>query len=166
MINEYVIDWPHLKKCANESRVGLRLVCFILGCLLLAVSLFFAVSSIVDGMYTAAYSFILIALLDIYIAFFLNNLIVKLQYKRLAQIYGKNSWVRTISFEDDKIIVREEKSEIKYDYSDILSIVEKDERIYLKLQAKFVIGLYKSKFVDCTWEDCKTKIVQNNPNIK
>ena len=54
----------------------------------------------------------------------------------------------------------------KYNYSDILEIIEKDERIYLRLQAKAIIRLYKSKFVDCTWEECKEKIISNNPYIK
>lgn len=74
--------------------------------------------------------------------------------------------MRTINFEDNEIIIKEEKTETKYNYSDILKIVEKDERIYLKLQDKTVIRLYKSKFVDCTWEKCKAKILENNPNVK
>lgn len=92
--------------------------------------------------------------------------IAKQQYKRFVQAYGKPSWVRTIRFEDNEIIIKEEKTETKYNYSDILEIVEKDENIYLKLQAKMVIRLYKSKFIDCTWEECKEKILSNNSNVK
>ena len=55
--------------------------------------------------------------------------------------------MRTISFEENGIVIKEEKTETKYNYSDILEIVEKDEGIYLRLQAKTVIRLYKSKFV-------------------
>ena len=72
----------------------------------------------------------------------------------------------TIRFEDNEIVIKEENIETKYNYSDILKIVEKDEIIYLNLPAKTVIRLYKSKFVDCTWEKCRAKILENNPNVK
>ena len=36
--------------------------------------------------------------------------------------------------------------------------------IFLKLQAETVVRLYKSKFVDCTWEECREKILLNNPD--
>ena len=167
MKNEYIIDWSLLKKWTNESHhSGIRLAFFIFWCFLLAGSTVFTVLSIVANMYSNVFYFILIALFSFYRAFLWNIMIAKQQYKRFAQIYGKNSWVRTISFEDNEIIIREEKTETKYNYSDILEIVEKDERIYLKLQAKAVIRLYKSKFVDCSWEECKEKIISNNSNIK
>ena len=167
MRNEYIIDWPLLKKWTNESHhSGIRLALYIVWCILLVGSLVFAILSIVANMYTNAFYFILIALFSFYRAFLWNIMIAKQQYKRFAQTYGKNSWVRTINFEDNEIIIKEEKTETKYNYSDILEIVEKDERIYLKLQAKAVIRLYKSKFVDCSWEECRAKILENNPNIK
>ena len=167
MRNEYIIDWPLLKKWTNESQhSGVRLVFFIVWCVLLVGSLVIGIISIIANMYSNAFYFALIALFSFYRAFLWNIMIAKQQYKRFAQTYGKNSWVRTINFEDNEIIIKEEKTETKYNYSDILEIVEKAERIYLKLQDKYVIRLYKSKFVDCTWEDCKTKIIQNNPNIK
>ena len=167
MRNEYTIDWPLLKKWTNESHYsGMRLIFFILWCALLIGSIVFVVLSIVANMYFYGLIYILIALFSFYRAFLWNIMIAKQQYKRLAQIYGKTSWVRTISFEDDGIVIKEEKTETKYNYSDILDIVEKDERIYLKLQAKTVMRLYKSKFVDCTWKECKVKILRNIFNIK
>ena len=167
MRNEYIVDWQLLKKWTNESRYsGIRLVFFIVWCVLFAGSLVFTVLSIATNMNTNAFYFILIALFSFYRAFLWNIMIAKQQYKRFAQTYGKNSWVRIISFEDNEIIIKEEKAETRYNYSDILEIVEKDEKIYLKLQAKTIIRLYKSKFVDCTWKECKEKILLNNPNIK
>ncbi|MBO4432611.1 MAG: YcxB family protein [Clostridia bacterium] len=167
MRNEYIIDWPLLKKWTNERHhSGIRLALYIVWCILLVGSFVFTILSIVANMYTNAFYFILIALFSFYRAFLWNVMIAKQQYKRFAQTYGKNSWVRTISFEENGIVIKEEKTETKYNYSDILEIVEKDEGIYLRLQAKTVIRLYKSKIVDCTWEECKEKIISNNPNIK
>lgn len=166
MRNEYIIDWPLLKKWTNESHYsGIRLVFFIVWCVLLVGELGFLVFSIASDMYTYAFYFAVIALFSFYRAFFCNIIIAKQQYKRYAQTYGKNSWVRTISFEDNGIIIKEEKTETKYNYSDILEILENDENIYLKLQTKTVIRLYKSKFIDCTWEECKEKINLNNSDI-
>ncbi len=166
MRNEYTIDWPLLKKWANESRyTGVRLYFFIGWCVFLAFLIAFAILTILANMTSYTYYFILLAVFSFFRAFLWNTIIAKQQYKRLTRFYGKNSWVRTICFEENEIIVKDEKTETKYNYSDILEIVEKDENIYLKLQAKTVIRLYKSKFVDCTWEDCKTKILENNPNI-
>ncbi len=167
MKNEYIVNWQLLKKWTNESRFsGIRLFFFISWCVLLTVFIVSIVLSIVANMYNYMYYFVLFAILSFYYAFFQNTIIAKKQYKRLAQIYGKSSWIRTISFEENEIVVKEEKAETRYNYSDILEIVEKDERIYLKLQAKAVLRLYKSKFVDCSWEDCKKRIVENNSNLK
>ncbi len=167
MKNEYIVDWQLLKKWTNESRFsGIRLFFFVSWCVLVTVFIVFIVLFIVANMYDYIYYFVLFAILSFYYAFFQNTIIAKKQYKRLVQIYGKSSWVRTISFEENEIVVKEEKAETKYNYSDILEIVEKDERIYLKLQAKAVLRLYKSKFVDCSWDDCKKRIIENNPNLK
>ncbi len=167
MKNEYTVDWLLLKKWTNESRFsGIRLFFFVSWCVLLTVFIVFIVLSIVTSIYDYMYYFVLFAILSIYYAFFQHTIIAKKQYKRLAQIYGKSSWVRTISFEENEIVVNDEKAETKYKYSDILEIVEKDERIYLKLPAKSVLRLYKSKFVDCSWEDCKKRIIDNNSNLK
>lgn len=166
MRNEYTIDWPLLKKWTNESHhSGIRLVFFIGWCVFLIGSLVLTIFLVVSNMYSDAFYFLLIALFSFYRAFIWNMMIAKQQYKRYAQTYGKNSWVRTISFEENEIIIKEEKAEAKYNYSDIVNIVEKDDRIYLHLRAKTVIRLYKSKFIDCTWEECKDKIRLNNSNV-
>ena len=56
MRNEYIIDWPLLKKWTNESHhSGIRLALFIVWCILLVGSLVFAILSIVANMYTNAF---------------------------------------------------------------------------------------------------------------
>lgn len=108
MRNEYIIDWPLLKKWTNESHhSGIRLALFIVWCILLVGSLVFAILSIVANMYTNAFYFILIALFSFYRAFLWNIIIAKQQYKRFAQTYGKNSWLRIINFDDNEIVIKE-----------------------------------------------------------
>ena len=166
MKNEYTVDWELLKKWTNESRhTGFRLFFYIVWCVWLVVSILFIVLSIGVGMYDFVICFVFTALFSFYRAFIWNTTIAKQQYKRLAQTYGKNSWVRTIYFEDNEIVVKEEKTEIKYNYSDILKIVEKGENIHLLLPGKTIIRLYQSKFIDCNWEDCKRKILENNSTL-
>ena len=113
MRNAYIIDWPLLKKWTNESHhSGIRLALFIVWCVLLVGSLVFAILSIVANMYTNVLYFVLIALFSFYRAFLWNIMIAKQQYKRFAQTYGKNSWLRTIDFVDNEIIIKEEKTTI------------------------------------------------------
>lgn len=166
MKNEYTVDWPLLKKWTNESHhSGIRLAFCIFWCVLLLASIAFTVLLVVVDRYKYAILFGFIALFSFYRAFLWNIMIAKQQYERLAETYGKNCWVRTICFEDNEIVIKEEKSEIKYNYTDIVKIVEKGERINLILQGKTVIRLYQSKFSDCNWEDCKARIIENNSNL-
>jgi hypothetical protein len=167
MKNEYVIDWPLLKKWTNEGHhTGIRLAFYIFWCVMLVVFVAFAALCILAGQYSYAFFFVLFAFISFYRAFLWNIMMAKQQYRRLVQTYGNDSWVRTICFEDDEIVIQEEKTEIKYLYSDVLKIVEKGEKIDLILPAKAMIRLYRSKFVDCSWEECKAKILENNPNVK
>ena len=167
MRNEYKIDWPLLKKWTKESHYsGKRLAFFIVWCILLVGSLAMTALSFTVSLYEYAVFFVFVALFCLYRAFFWNTAIAKRQYKVLAQTYGKDSWLRTICFEENEIIMKEEKSEFRYQYTDVVGIVEKGEKIYLQLRAKMVIRLYRSKFVDGSWEDCKKRILLNNPNVK
>lgn len=167
MRNEYVVDWPLLKKWTNEnSYSGVLLAFFIVWCVLMVATLVLAVLALLDQVYAYALFFALLAFFCFHRAFLWNTMIAKRQYKRFVQLYKKDSWVRTIRFEEDKIIVCEEKSENILDYSDVLEIVEKEDTIHLKMPARMVIRLCKSKFIDCTWEECKNKILESNPDVK
>ena len=167
MRNEYIIDWPLLKKWNKESNYsGLGLAVFIYRCALLVCSIVCIVWTFMANMYSYCIYFALISLFCFYRAFLWNIMIIKHRYKRFVQTYGKKSCILTICFEDNEIVIKEEKTETKYNYSDILRIVEKDEIVYLRLQAKKVMRLYKSKFIDGTWGECKEKILLNNPNVK
>lgn len=167
MRNEYTIDWPLVKKWANENQYkGKHLIIFILWCVILVSALALGVLAATVELHTYTIGFGLMALLSVYTTFFRNSVIARKQYKMFVTTYGKESWLRTIIFEDDGIVLKEETTEIKYAYSQVAEIAEKDEVICLKLHTKMVIRLFRSKFIDCTWEECKEKIIANNPDVK
>ncbi len=166
MSNVYTVDWTLYKKWVNESRFrGGRLTLFICWCGLLLVSLaYIVISFVVDLDYSFLY--IAIAILSIYRAFFHYLLNAKQQFKIVTKTYGKDSWVRTVLFEDDAFYIKDEdKAESKFSYGDIADIIEKDDSVHIKLKAKTYIRLYKSKFIDCNWEECKAFILKNSPDL-
>ena len=166
MKNEYTVDWPLLKKWINESHYsGTRLIFLIIWCVILLVALVFGVLSVIFEQYTNVIYFALIALISLYRAFFWRLIRAKREYDRLSEEYGKESWTRTIELVNEGLVITEEKTVMKYGYMEIDKITEKDDTVYIRFKSKSVIRLYKSRFVDCTWEECRSKITQNNPEL-
>lgn len=99
---------------------------------------------------------IFFAFFCIYRAFFRDLLFATKQYNALAQTYKEENWLRNISFQEDMLIVTEGTLILQQPYSDIASIKEKDNKIWLVLKDKKVIRLYKDKFVDGSWEECRS----------
>lgn len=102
--------------------------------------------------------FAILELFCLYRAFFRNLLFSRRQYNTLAQTYGEN-WLRTICFEEDKLVVTEgdvSVSSLQLPYSDIVSIKEEGNKVWLILKTKKVIRLYKDKFVSASWEECRS----------
>ncbi len=167
MKNQYSVDWQLLKQWANESRFrGIRLAMLVMWCILLLVTIWLCIQSFIISAYSYVVFYFLLGLFCFYRAFVMHIMSVKYQYKRYVKVYGKTSWVRTVDFEDDKIVITEENTQGTYSYSDIVAITEKSDKVNLMLNGKLLIRVYKSKFVDCTWDECKVKILQNNPQIK
>lgn len=168
MRNEYTVDRLLLKKWTMESRFrGVRLVLFILLCALFVMTLALSIFYIIAGLNIyITICLVFGALICLYRAFITYPRFARRQYKRLSKTYGKDSWIRTITFENDCLTVREETAESRFDYTDILEVFEKDDSIHLKLKSYAYIRLYRTKFVDTTWDDCKTLILKKNPNVK
>ena len=167
MRNEYIVDWSLVKKSINEYQYkGIRLMIFILWGLILVSTLALCILAAVVEEYVYMVCFGLMAMLSVYTMFFRNSVIARKRYKMFVTTYGKESWLRTISFEDNGIVLKEETTEIKYAYSQVAEIDEKDAVICLKLHTEMIVKLFRSKFIDCTWDDCKAIIIANNPNVK
>lgn len=94
----------------------------------------------------------------LYRAFFRDILAAGRQYETMSKSYGQKDWLRTITFEEENIIVVEGNISVNYKYSDISEIREKDNKVWLHLKEKKVIRLYKDCFADAGWEECRSLI--------
>lgn len=99
------------------------------------------------------------AVFCIYRAFFRDLLFAKRQYSLLAKRYGGENWTRTVSFEEKEIVTTENGAagtvSHRVPYGEIARIEEKDNRAWLILRNKTVIRLYKDRFVDSSWDECR-----------
>lgn len=167
MKNECTVDYEMVKEWHGRLNVkGSRLVIFIIWCVMMVLCLGFGALFVINRAHLYAVFFFWTALFCFYKGFIQPKSVARFQYKRLCQLYGKESWTRNVTFDDDGIKIEEEKNHSHYNYCDIVKITTKDDMIFLALKTNLCMILYESKFVDCTWEDCKQKIIENNPNVK
>ncbi len=167
MRNEYTVDLTVLREWHKDQLYkGANLVLFILWCVTLIACIPLGIINAFRGVHIYTFFWFWTSVFCIYKAFFYNKIKFKQWYKRLVLAYGKESWIRTIRFEDNGIVVEEEKNKSHFYYADIIEIEERNERIYIKFKSRMYVVLYASKFVDCTWEECKSVILENNPDVK
>jgi len=152
MKNEYTVTWKLYRSwCIENMLTGIKLCFTIFWALWGFLCLWLSFSQ-------RSHIFLLVALYSLYWAFLRFPLIAKKQYRTLADVYGQTDWTRTILFEDDKITESEMTTTTQTSYSDITDIREKGDNIWLILNTKMVIRLYKSAFVGTDWETCKAFI--------
>ena len=164
MKNEYTVSWPRLRQWTKEACLsGVRLVIFILYCVLGTVNLvsgitIFAISVKLgtDMLISNIALLLFITVFCFYRAFLHNMLLAKRRYKFLARSYGCDEWSMAIEFGEDEITVSEATSSISYKYKSITDIKEKGNKIWLYMNNKTVVRLYKDCFTYGTWEVCKT----------
>ncbi len=80
------------------------------------------------------------------------------QYRNLCINHKGADWERTICFEDKKIKVEDGIVTVDYLFSDIENIKEKGNKIWLHMNNKTVVRLYKDCFTQGNWELCKEVI--------
>lgn len=91
----------------------------------------------------------------IYRAFFRWLIVTNTQYRNLCANHKEEDWQRIISFEDEIIKLDDGIISVEYRYSDIDDIKEKGNKIWLYMNNKTVVRLYKDCFTYGTWEMCK-----------
>ena len=154
-MNEYQVTWERYRSWAAENMAkGARLAMMIMWCVFTLLCL--ALIIIENSKFSSLY--FLLAAFGIYRAFFRIFVIARSQYRRLAQNYGKENWTRRIAFEDDGIILTEGNFSLRYDYSDIINIREKGNKIWLEASNKTVLRLYRDAFVESDWDECKSRL--------
>lgn len=159
MKNEYRVTWHLYKSWIMESMFrGERLAFVIFWCVL---SLLLLGIGVVHGWTT----FFLFSAFCLYRAFLRNILLAKKQYNMLAKTYKQESWIRTITLEDETISVLEGTVAIQYAYADIVDVLDKNDTIWITFANKTVIRLYKTAFVDSDWDECKAKIASKRMEV-
>ena len=154
-MNEYQVTWKLYRSWAVENMVkGARLVLMIMWCVFGLVC--FTLGLVVWPELRLFY--FVMTLFCLYHAFLRIIVVSRAQYRRLAQAYGMQNWVRRITFEEDGISLTECIFSLKYDYTDITEIREKGNKIWLLASNKTVLRLYKDAFAESSWEECRSKI--------
>ncbi len=148
--NEYQITKKLYRQWGFENAIKGTQLAFGVVWVLLAISVL--VLDILDGGY---FLYHILFVFCIYRAFFRWLVVTNAQYRVLAKRYRNENWVRSISFEKDKIRIKETTISIEYNYADIVQIKEKENKVWLIASNKTVIRLYKDCFIESTWEDCK-----------
>lgn len=150
MKNEYAVTKELYRSWAIENMFkGVRLAIFILWCVLAAVTLVLLFLS--PPMFKILYA--VMFLFCLYRAFLRVFVLTDGQYKRSAQLFGTENWIRTVIFYEDTVTVADGNSTVNFSYKDITGVREKDNKIRLDTNKGCVIRLYKDAFVNSTSEE-------------
>ena len=148
--NTYPMTWKRFREWGFENAfTGIRLVMTIMWSLI-AVYMAFMTKEIVVAYFLFAFC--------IYRAFFRWLVITHAQYKRLCVNHKCYEWERKIYFKEGNIIVDDGLITVQYLFSDIDSVKEKGNKIWLIMNNKTVVRLYKDCFILGDWETCKEMI--------
>lgn len=153
MKNEYPVTWRLYQLWTLESMgKGVQLVFSIIWYVMGLV----AIGVVASGVFSVL--FIFLALFCFYRAFFRYFLKARKRYKAQAKKFGTKNWLRTITFEEDRLTVSEGAVTTEYLYADLTGIQEKKDKIWLTYKNKTVLRLYQGAFVGTDWAACKAKI--------
>lgn len=156
--NEYEVTWKLFESWLWENkrkplRLGFTIMWVLLGLTATGMAVIFRSAL-----------FLVMTFLCLYRAFFRDILAAKKQYAAMEKSYGQRDWLRTITFDEDQATVLEGNISVKYQYSDIVGMKEKGNKVWLLLRDEKVIRLYKDCFVDSDWEECRTLIERKCSN--
>lgn len=148
--NTYLVTWKRFREWGFENAFkGIRLVMTIMWSLF-AVYLAFMVKEIAIAYFLLAFC--------IYRAFFRWLVITRTQYKQLCMNHKGADWERKICLDERNIKVDDGLITVQYEFSDIDNIKEKGNKIWLIMNNKSVVRMYKDCFTLGDWEKCKEMI--------
>lgn len=147
--NEYQVTWERYRSwCAESMFQGIQLAFRVMWCVL-AVG--FLVLSIVAGEWIYG----LMMVYCIYQAFVSKLVQGKAQYKKQTDYYKKDSWMRRMILDEEKIGLSEGRLFLTYEYKHLKKIRHKGNKIWLHFQDGTVLRMYKDAFVEGSWEECR-----------
>lgn len=152
--NTYQVTWKRFREWGFENafkgrRLGIAVMWFVA-----AIYMFIIGKEIKMAYFLFAFC--------LYRAFLRWLVITKSQYKQLCINHKHEDWERTIRIYDQKIIVEDGIVTVDYFLSDVVSIKEKENRVWLNMYNKTVVRLYKDCFSEGSWEICKAMLNENN----
>jgi len=148
--NEYKVTWKLYQKWMIENKTkGIKLKFMIFWCIMVLVFLG------VNLFYGFSFPYVLMAIYCVYMAFFRDYIFARKQYVQLVDTYGCENWIRTITVSDEGIFIKEGNLSIDYKPLDVAKITEKKDKIWIILNSETVIRMYKSAFIEGSWEECK-----------
>ena len=160
MKNEYTVTKNMFISWAKIFYISkIRIFYFSLALFLLLDGLFMVYITIHTGndifCWIISAAFILFALYSLF--FSRTRLFIK-EYKRLASSVGASEWIVTVEFNDDGITESLPNSTVKYSYGDLKRYIEKEDIVLIFLNDRTPTKIYKSAFVEGSWEECKAML--------
>lgn len=117
--------------------------------------------------FSTCHTFALLVILCIPLLSLMNSSQYNKQYKTCSKNYCAKKWQRVIEFTEDEIIVDDQYSVSKFEYSTIKRVKEKRKMVIIFLKSGFEIRLYKNAFAEGSWEECKKMISRKSlVNVK
>ncbi len=147
--NEYRVTWEIFRSWMWENKRKPPRLVFTIVWVLFGIAVTWL---------AAAYRFapyLVMTFFCLYRAFLRDILAAKRQYGAMAKSYGQKDWLRSITFDEEQITLKEGNLSVNYRYSDISGIREAGNRVWLTLKDGKVIRLYKDCFVGSDWEGCR-----------
>ena len=163
MKNQFPVTRELVKDWVKDGMFrGPRLIFFIIymvmGVFMVSFSIFMTVISLIFAPESFGLINVMIFLVGafaLYRGIFHNFLIASRQYTLLAKTYGGENWLRTVLFEDGKILLTEGNTSVEYSFSDVIRVRERGDMICLEMSNRSVLRIYRSAFVDGDWDSCR-----------
>lgn len=148
VINEFAVTWKKYVEWYFDTLVQFGLFWFKI---FWGIAAFYSIMPLFVN-----FSFILFlfGIFCLYRIFIRDYIRVRKFYRRGVQSFGKN-WARKIMVSDTHIMTQEGNTTIRYNKKDIVQLKEKGDRIWLVMKDKTAVRMYKSAFVEGSWEWCK-----------
>lgn len=81
------------------------------------------------------------------------KVMLSMQYKKFAKLFGGENWTRTVEFTDDEIITINGNITLKNKYDEIIKMRTAGNKIWLDTDKGSVVRMYKDSFANGSFEE-------------
>lgn len=150
LVNEYTVNRKLVRQWLFENMTEGRKFKFLLLWSCLAV--LSAVGMVLSG-FSPFYIFAL--LYCVYMAILRDLIFAGKQYADSKKANGGPEWMRTVTINEEEIVIREPSVEVKYLVADVSRVTEKGDKIRLIFKNGKAVRMYLSAFTKGNWETGK-----------